>query len=74
VAGQGLVGFAVPTKVVALSGVSASGTVGTISMGTRLVAITGCVAMGQVGNVDKFYWTTIDDSETPIWQNVEMTV
>jgi hypothetical protein len=43
-------------------------------MGTRLVAITGCAAMGQVGNVDKFYWSTIDDSQTPNWQNVAMTV
>jgi hypothetical protein len=54
-------------------------------MGTRLVAITGCEAMGQVGDVGIFYWSVIDDgqtpnwsvindSQTPNWQNVEMVV
>ena len=50
-----------------MSGVSASGTVGNILMGTRLVAITGCEAMGQVGDIGKFYWSLIDDSQSPNW-------
>jgi hypothetical protein len=43
-------------------------------MGTRLVAITGCEAMGQVGTPNYFYWSIIDDNQTPNWQNVAMTV
>jgi len=52
----------------------AYGYVGNIGMGTRTVALSGVSANGRAGNVDVFYWTTIDDSETPNWQNVEMTV
>ena len=55
-------------------GVQATGSVGTITMGERFVAISGVSARGQVGTMNYFYWTTIDDSETPNWQNVEMTV
>jgi len=52
----------------------ATGAVGTIGMGERFVALSGVSARGQVGTMGEFYWTTIDDSETPNWQNVEMTV
>jgi hypothetical protein len=52
---------------------------------SRTIALTGVGATGQVGTFDEFYWTTIDDSqtpnwaliddsETPNWQNVAMTV
>jgi hypothetical protein len=41
---------------------------------SRTVALAGVGATGQVGTMNYFYWTTIDDSETPNWQNVEMTV
>jgi hypothetical protein len=55
-------------------GVVAYGSVGTIPLTTRTVSISGVSARGQVGTVNYFYWTIIDDSETPNWQNVEMTV
>ena len=55
-------------------GVVAIGSVGTIPLTTITVSISGVSARGQVGTFDEFYWTTIDDSETPNWQNVEMTV
>jgi hypothetical protein len=54
-------------------GVQAIGSVG-ILLTTITVSISGVSARGQVGTFDEFYWTTIDDSETPNWQNVEMTV
>jgi len=57
-----------------LDGLVAIGSVGTIGMGQRSVAISGVSASGQVGTFDEFYWTTIDDSGTPNWQNVAMTV
>jgi hypothetical protein len=43
-------------------------------MGARSVALNGVSARGQVGTVNYFYWSLIDDSETPNWQNVEMTL
>jgi hypothetical protein len=54
-------------------GVVATGAVGSVGS-SRTVAITGVQARGQVGTVNTFYWSLIDDSETPNWQNVEMTV
>ena len=54
-------------------GVAAVGAVG-ITLATITVSISGVSARGQVGTFDEFYWTTIDDSETPNWQNVAMTV
>ena len=54
-------------------GVVANGSVGSVGS-SRTVAITVVQARGQVGTMNYFYWTTIDDSETPNWQNVAMTV
>ena len=53
-----------------LTGVAATGAVGSITMGGRVVALTGVQAAGQAGNVDEFYWSLIDDNQTPNWQNV----
>ena len=47
-------------------GVVATGAVGSVGS-SRTVAITGVQARGQVGTVDKFYWSVIDDSQTPAW-------
>jgi hypothetical protein len=52
----------------------AYGYVGNIGMGARTVALSGVSAAGIAGSPNIFYWTLIDDSETPNWQNVEMTV
>jgi hypothetical protein len=57
----------------AISGVSATGTVQSVSVGARLVAITGCPAMGKVGDVGYRYWSVIDDSQTPNWTNINNT-
>jgi hypothetical protein len=54
--------------------VVAFGQVGSIASTSRTVALSGVAAQGQAGTPNYFYWTTIDDSETPNWQNVEMVV
>jgi hypothetical protein len=70
VSASGLVGEDVPVRSLALTGVSAAGAVGTMSIGARLVAITGSQAMGNVGNFGVFYWSLIDDTENANWQNI----
>jgi hypothetical protein len=52
----------------------AFGQVGSIASTSRTVALSGVSARGQAGTPNYFYWTTIDDSGTPNWQNVEMVV
>ena len=69
----GAVGDVTETNNPTEDGVVATGAVGSVGS-SRTVAITGVQATGQVGTADYFYWTTIDDSETPNWQNVAMTV
>jgi len=70
----GVVGDVIETNNPTDDGVVATGSVGTIPLITITVLISGVSASGQVGTADYFYWTTIDDSETPNWQNVAMTV
>jgi len=69
----GAVGDVTETNNPTEDGVVATGLVST-PLAVITVAISGVSARGQVGTVDYFYWTTIDDSETPNWQNVAMTV
>jgi hypothetical protein len=57
-----------------ISQVVAIGSVGSIGMGPRTVALTSVTATGIAGSPGVFYWTTIDDSEIPNWQNVSMNV
>ena len=71
---SGAVGNVTETNNPTEDGVVATGSVGTIAPTTITVSISSVSARGQVGTFDEFYWTTIDDSETPNWQNVEMTV
>ena len=66
----GAVGTVIYELPRALTGVQATGAVGNITMGGRVVALTGVGATGQVGNVGEFYWSLIDDNQTPNWQNV----
>jgi len=70
VLGQGLVGSDVPVTSEAVTGVVATGAVGSVSMGARTVALTGVVASGLVGNLNVRYWSLIDDSESANWQNI----
>ena len=83
---SGAVGTVVSSQVfsAAITGVAATGAVGTVGANCT-VALTGVQAAGQVGTVGTFYWSLIDDSETPNWQllddsqtpnwqNVAMTV
>lgn len=74
VSASGSVGDVTETNSPTEDGVQAAGAVGTVTMGERFVALNGVSARGQAGTMGEFYWTTIDDSETPNWQNVEMTV
>jgi hypothetical protein len=52
-----------------LTGVTASGAVGSVSYSTS-VALSGVQAAGSVGNVVAIYWILVDSSETANWQNV----
>ena len=70
---DGAVGDVTETNDRTEDGVQATGSVG--SVGSNLsVTLSGVSATGQVNSMNYFYWTTIDDSETPNWQNVAMTV
>ena len=71
---SGAVGNVTETNNPTENGVQATGAVGSVGIGSRTVALTGVQAAGQVGTVGSFYWSLIDDSETPNWQNVAMTV
>jgi hypothetical protein len=50
-----------------LTGVSATGSAGTLGLG---LSLTGVSATGSVGNVKAFAWNVIDDSQTANWQNI----
>jgi len=73
VVASGAVGNVTETNNPTEDGVVATGSVG-IMLARITVSISGVSARGQLGTFDEFYWTTIDDSETPNWQNVAMTV
>jgi hypothetical protein len=73
VSALGEVGDVTETNNPTEDGVLATGSVATVGS-SRTVAISGVQAGGQVGTANYFYWTTIDDSQTPNWQNVEMVV
>jgi hypothetical protein len=72
-AASGSVGTVDFSYVAFLSGVVGSGSVGTVGS-SRTMAMSGVQASGQVGTPNYFYWTVIDDNQTPNWQNVAMTV
>jgi hypothetical protein len=71
---SGAVGDVTETNNPTENGVVAIGSVGSITSTSRTVALSGVSARGQVGTMNYFYWSTIDDNQTPNWQNVEMTV
>jgi hypothetical protein len=56
---------------VALSGVSASGAVGSTSLGPRSFALTGNYAQADIGVVIAVYWKLINDVQDANWQNVD---
>jgi hypothetical protein len=57
-------------RTVSLTGVSASGVIGLVSIGTRSFALVGNSASGQIGTVISVYWKLIDDSQSANWQNI----
>jgi hypothetical protein len=59
-----------PDKEFALTGTEAVGGVGTMGLGPRSFALSGVQALGEVGTPVAVYWTVIDDSQTPNWQNI----
>jgi hypothetical protein len=54
----------------ALTGVSANGSAGSVALGARSFALTGNYAAGDVGVVIAVYWKLIDDMQTANWQNI----
>ena len=46
----------------------------TLAVQTILVALVGVQSSGSVSTVNYFYWSVIDNSQVPNWQNVAMTV
>ena len=65
-AASGNVGTVAPGRVASISGVFASGNVGTM-VPSRFVGITGTTANGTLGTFGYYYWTAIDDTQTPNW-------
>jgi len=65
---KGNVGAVGANVTIALTGVGASGLVGTVTMGTRTAQLVGFGATGTVGNLGVAYWSLIDDSQSPSWQ------
>ena len=57
-------------RTVSLTGLSASGLIGSVSLGTRSFALVGRSASGQIGTVIAVYWRLIDDSQSANWQNI----
>jgi hypothetical protein len=64
------VGSVVQEVSIALSGVNASGSVGTMSIAARVLALTGVNATGSVGDVIAVYWKPIPDDQNPDWTNI----
>jgi expansin (peptidoglycan-binding protein) len=63
----GTVGY---ETVVELSGVSASGAVGSLSLGPRSFALTGNYAQADIGVVVAVYWKLINDVQDANWQKI----
>ena len=63
------VGTVVYGLTVGLTGVSASGAIGTMGV-IRTHSATGNLARGSAGNVVAVYWKLIDDNQSTIWQNI----
>ena len=83
---SGSVGDVVPTLSQTITGNLASGTLGTLGIGRAVVIsgatasattgslgismsipFTGVSASGNTGNLGYYYWTAIDDTQTPNW-------
>jgi hypothetical protein len=54
----------------ALTGVLANGYVGTFSGVIHTNGLLGVLALGYAGDVADYFWTTIDDNQTPDWHNI----
>ena len=53
-----------------LTGVSARGYADDVIKAPREIGISGVSATGEVGSLGNTNWITIDDTQTPFWQNV----
>ena len=71
VTATGNVGTVGANVTIALTGVGASGLVGTVTLGSRSAQLVGVGATGTVGNLGVAYWSLIDDSQTSSWQNID---
>jgi hypothetical protein len=59
-----------PGKAAALTGLNATGNVGSVGFSISQV-LTGNFARGYQGQLGYFYWQTIDDSQVANWQNID---
>jgi hypothetical protein len=67
---NGDVGNVVYGLTIALTGVEAAGSTGTVSRGTTSFAITGDSAGGYVGDTVAVYWALINTVQNPNWTPV----
>lgn len=63
------VGSVSPNNIHDISGVQADGFVNTFGV-IHTNGLLGVLALGYAGNVSDYYWTTIDDDQTPNWSNI----
>jgi hypothetical protein len=63
----GTVGF---EESFALTGVTLTGAVGTVTNGERTVALIGINAVGKAGNLGYYYWDVINDDQTANWAQI----
>jgi hypothetical protein len=73
VAGTGAVQAVTPTVIFRVVGVVGTGAVGTVT-NTRSANIfpVGVVGTGAIGTIIRGGWTTIDDSQTPNWVDINV--
>jgi hypothetical protein len=63
------VGNVSPGNAQNITGLVANGYVGTFGV-IHINGLLSVLAQGYVGNVSNYFWTTIDDDQTPNWVNI----
>jgi len=53
-------------RAIVISGATASAATGSLGI-SMSIPVTGVLASGNTGNLGYYYWTTIDDTQTPNW-------
>ena len=69
--GWGINGFGGIAPAYVVTGVSGTGSVGTVVVAVgELVSVTGVAGTGAVGTIRIIGWTTINDAQTPNWVDI----